>query len=158
MKVCKSCGVEKPIDSFYKNKLMPSGYLNQCIECVKAREKKRRAVKADYLKAYDKARANDPKRVQARKEYAQTEQGKEARLRARKTYLERFPLKRAAHMIFGNAVKRGKIVRADSCSECGSKEKIEGHHDDYTKPLEVRWLCEKCHKAWHKYNEPIYLS
>lgn len=158
MKVCKSCGVEKPIDSFYKNKLMPSGYLNQCIECVKEREKRRRAVKADHLRAYEKARANDPKRVQARKEYAQTEQGKIARQRASKAYQERYPMKYAAKVITRNAIRDGKLIRAESCSECGSKEKVEGHHDDYSKPLEVRWLCEKCHKAWHKYNEPVYLG
>lgn len=156
MKVCKSCGIEKPLDSFYKHKKMPSGYLNQCIDCVKAREKRRRTVKADHLKAYDKARANDPKRVQARKEYAKSEQGKAAHKRACKAYQERYPIKKAAHILLGNAVKNGKILRAEFCSECGSTEKIEGHHDDYTKPLDVRWLCEKCHKEWHKHNEPIY--
>ena len=156
MKVCKSCQEEKDIDQFYKNKLMPSGYLNQCIVCVKAREKRRRAVKSDHLKAYDKARANDPDRIAARKAYAKTEQGKAAHKRASLTYQKRFPIKRAAHIIFGNAIKRGKIIRSCSCSECGSSEKIEGHHDDYTKPLDVRWLCEKCHKEWHRHNDPIY--
>ena len=158
MKVCKTCGTVKDLDHFYAHKKMADGHLNHCIECVKAREIKRRNDNIEKIRAYDRARANDPKRVQARKEYAQSQSGKQAHKRAMEKYKEKFPIKRAAHMIFGNAVKNGKIIRADSCSECKSKVKIEGHHDDYSKPLEVRWLCEKCHKAWHKYNEPVYLG
>jgi ribosomal protein S27AE len=156
MKVCRKCGLEKDLSEFYKKPNMADGHLNHCITCVKAYEKERRLKVADHLKAYEKARMNLPHRVQARKEYMQTEQGKAAHKKALDAYRDRFPIKRAAHMIFGNAVKRGKVTRAGSCSECGSTEKIEGHHDDYTKPLDVRWLCEKCHKEWHKHNDPIY--
>lgn len=37
------------------------------------------------------------------------------------------------------------------CEICG--EKAEAHHDDYNKPLEVRWLCFKHHREWHKTHE-----
>lgn len=43
------------------------------------------------------------------------------------------------------AVKTGKLVRPDICSKCGSKEKIEADHADYSKSLDVVWLCYKCH-------------
>jgi transposase-like protein len=65
-------------------------------------------------------------------------------------------MKYAAHVIVRNAIRNGKFTQANNCSVCDSTEKIEGHHDDYTKPLEVRWLCEKCHKEWHRHNKPIY--
>lgn len=65
-----------------------------------------------------------------------------------------------AHDIFEKAVKRGDIVRPDACEECGEappfkdgRSPIQAHHDDYNKPLEVRWLCQRCHHAWHKTNE-----
>lgn len=37
------------------------------------------------------------------------------------------------------------------CKKCGS-EKSVGHHDDYDKPMSVRWLCQSHHKQWHAAN------
>lgn len=65
-------------------------------------------------------------------------------------------MKRAAHVITGNAIRDGKLIRAEAYESCGSAHKIEAHHDDYTQPLSVRWLCEPCHKEWHRHNEPVY--
>ena len=45
------------------------------------------------------------------------------------------------------AVKRGKL-KVGVCEVCGSTD-VHGHHDDYSKPLEVRWLCPKHHRQWH---------
>lgn len=156
MKACKKCGLEKDLSEFYKKPNMADGHLNHCITCVKAYEKDRRAKVADHLKAYEQARSNLPHRVQARKKYAQTEAGKQAIKRANKAYKERYPFRAVAHNMVSNALRDGKLTKALNCSECGSDEKIEGHHDNYTEPLNVRWLCEKCHKTWHRYNEPIY--
>lgn len=52
-----------------------------------------------------------------------------------------------------NAIKLGKLIRKP-CEICGV-EPTDAHHDNYNKPLEVRWLCRKCHAEWHKDNEPI---
>jgi hypothetical protein len=48
------------------------------------------------------------------------------------------------------AVKLGVIKKPNQCEKCNSTGKIEGHHTDYTKPLEVKWLCKLCHKQEHK--------
>jgi hypothetical protein len=45
------------------------------------------------------------------------------------------------------AIRRGTLTRGP-CETCGS-EKVEGHHDDYLKPLDVRWLCKKHHMDAH---------
>lgn len=50
-------------------------------------------------------------------------------------------------------VERGKIPKLP-CEVCGS-EKSEAHHNDYTKPLEVRWLCLKHHREHHKNEKHI---
>lgn len=55
-----------------------------------------------------------------------------------------------------NALKTGILVK-QPCEICGA-EPAEAHHDDYNKPLEVRWLCKCHHVEWHKNNKPIYFE
>lgn len=45
-------------------------------------------------------------------------------------------------------IKSGKLVKG-ACEVCGSTKNVEAHHDDYDKPLEVRWLCRKHHNEHH---------
>lgn len=65
--------------------------------------------------------------------------------------------KRQARAAMQTATDKGIIKRGDTCEQCGGGGVIEGHHDDYNKPLTVRWLCKKCHFAWHKINKAIPL-
>ena len=58
------------------------------------------------------------------------------------------PEKRKAQTAVQRAVKRGTLVRPEACA-CGNP-KVEGHHADYSKPLEVEWLCRRCHKRKHR--------
>lgn len=67
----------------------------------------------------------------------------------KKAYIERNPEKRKAHIAVGNAVRDGKLVKPDSCPKCGRESRIIGHHSDYSKPLEVEWMCNKCHHSLH---------
>ncbi len=60
-------------------------------------------------------------------------------------------MRSSARNYLHNMMKQGFVKRL-SCEVCGSKENIEGHHDDYTKPLDVRWLC-KVHHVEHHNNE-----
>lgn len=53
------------------------------------------------------------------------------------------PEKRAAHQKVFVAVRAGKLVKKP-CKVCG-KERVEAHHNDYSKPLRVVWLCKKHH-------------
>lgn len=46
------------------------------------------------------------------------------------------------------AVKTGKL-KPQPCVRCG-KKKTETHHDDYTKPLDVVWMCRVCHRKEHR--------
>jgi len=58
-----------------------------------------------------------------------------------------------AHDKIKYAIKKGKIKKSEKCEFCGEKEKLHGHHENYEKPLEVIWLCSRCHVAIHKMNE-----
>ncbi len=55
-----------------------------------------------------------------------------------------------AQDIFRWHVKQGHITRKKRCEECGSRKKIEAHHPDYNKPLEVKYLCQICHIRIHR--------
>lgn len=58
--------------------------------------------------------------------------------------------KRLARQALNAAVRRGEIVRPEACPLCGStRGTMHGHHDDYARPLEVRWMCARCHNALH---------
>lgn len=54
-----------------------------------------------------------------------------------------------------DAIEEGHLVRPDQCEDCGGGGQILGHHDDYSKPLDVRWLCNSCHRKWHNKNEAL---
>ena len=56
---------------------------------------------------------------------------------------------RVAHRIYNAALRSGELVRAESCERCGKGGRIDGHHDDYSKPLNVLWLCPRCHRRRH---------
>jgi predicted Zn-ribbon and HTH transcriptional regulator len=46
------------------------------------------------------------------------------------------------------AIRRGVLVRPPTCQNCGIAGRIEAAHGDYTRPLDVRWLCVPCHRRW----------
>jgi hypothetical protein len=68
-------------------------------------------------------------------------------MRYRVRQMERWPERDAARKAVQDAVRAGKLIR-QPCEKCGEL-KSEGHHDDYTKPLEVRWLCRTHHTEHH---------
>jgi len=156
MKSCRKCGKKKPLSKFYRHKQMLDGHLNICIECVKARVNIYRKENIEQIRAYDRKRSMEPHRVFARKSYAKTKQGKLAIKRAHENYKKNYPIKQKAHNILCNAVRDKKIIAKNSCEQCGSTRFVQGHHDNYTKPLDVRWLCISCHRHWHKHNEPKF--
>lgn len=54
-----------------------------------------------------------------------------------------------AYLKYYWALKIGKLKRG-VCKKCGSTEKTHGHHEDYSKPLDVVWLCPPCHRELHR--------
>lgn len=66
-----------------------------------------------------------------------------------KRYRLRHPDRVDAHRAVWNAKRRGKLTPGE-CEVCGTTIEVEAHHDDYGKPLVVRWLCRKHHRAEHQ--------
>ena len=51
----------------------------------------------------------------------------------------------------GNALLRGDMVKPIKCDVClNESNRLHAHHDDYEMPLEVVWVCHKCHMNIHK--------
>lgn len=60
-------------------------------------------------------------------------------------YLNNNRHKHYARTAVWRAIRDGKIIRPDRCEHCQIVGPVEGDHEDYTKRLEVTWLCKKCH-------------
>lgn len=152
---CIKCEIEKPDTEYYRSTIRANG-TGECKTCTTARVRANRAENIERYRDFDRNRANLPHRVKARKEYAQTEQGKVATARAKEAYYYRHPTRSAAKSAVNHAIRDGKLQKPSQCECCNSKVALHGHHCDYNKPLDVMWLCDPCHKAWHKDNTPIY--
>ena len=132
MKVCFKCKNELDISQFYAHSKMGDGYLGKCKECTKRDSTANRIDKIDYYREYDKMRGN---RITQEKQ-------KEYRSRNVQAYKAR------AKTINSFRYKNKKLVKKP-CEICGSIQ-VYAHHDDYSKPFEVRWLCPSHHSIWHK--------
>ena len=142
---CKICGSTSDTSEFY------AGVRNRCKECHKDKVRENRAKKADYYRFYDAKRFQEDAKVRERhRRYQASDAGKASMNLSRKKWLVANADKRAAHIILGNAVRDGRKVKPDNCEVCGSGGRIHGHHHDYTKPLDVKWLCPTCHRKEHK--------
>ena len=88
------------------------------------------------------------KRLAAAREYAQSESGKAAASRANLKYSLRYPERRVAHWMTSNAIRDGRLRRGP-CAFFGVSLRVHAHHNDYTKPLDIVWLCPEHHRVVH---------
>lgn len=145
-KVCFKCKAEKPFEAFYKHAAMGDGRLGKCKECTKSDVLTHRQVNLENIRAYDRMRASMPHRVVARSTYAKTEAGKASAIRAHKKSELKHPERKKASEMVNNAIRDGRLHR-QPCWVCGLK--AQGHHPDYSRPLDVVWLCSPHHKQAH---------
>lgn len=151
-KFCRQCQTEVCTADYYRHPRTADGLMAVCKACHRANVRANRSANADYYREFDKARASLPHRVEARRDYQKTPEGRAAANRAKRAYLDRNPIKRAAHIACGNAIRDGRLIR-QPCEVCG--DGAQAHHDDYSKPLDVRWLCTTHHAEWHRHNKPL---
>lgn len=154
-KICKKCNIEKPLTDFYRHNGTADGYLNICKNCKKEDGKKYRKENIEKVREYDRNRPNKEERVEKhRKRIEKMKKDNPTKyrkyLKSAKKWNEQNKEKRNAHNKVARALMNGKLIRKSKCEKCSSIEKIEAHHENYSKPLEVIWLCEKCHKDIHR--------
>jgi hypothetical protein len=136
LKQCKGCAKTLSLEAFYAHSRMSDGHLNFCRECVKAKVQHHRTQNIERINEYDRKRSNNPDR--------------KAQLRALTERHLADPVRAKATRATSNAIRDGKLIRPDSCSACKKSCKPDAHHDDYSEPLNVRWLCRSCHCKHHR--------
>ena len=137
MPTCNRCQAEKSQSEFYSG-------VPRCKSCHKA------AVKANYEakmmipewreKELDRQRAKEQRRRSEGK-------ASKAQNTSKHEWRKRNGAKSLAHSRVAQAIRSGKIFKKP-CEKCGDNNS-ESHHDDYSKPLAVRWLCNNHHKEHH---------
>lgn len=133
MKLCRKCNTRKALSEFHHRTASSDGHNSQCKSCQKE---------------YDASRLRDPKRMEMRRAYQSSPAGRSAHNRAAEAWAGKNATKRKAHIAVGNAIRDGKLIKS-GCEVCGNPT-VHGHHDDYAKPLAVRWLCDTHHNEWHR--------
>ena len=120
MKFCTNCDTEQPFLNFFKDKSRQDGHQCWCKACAKKYKAK----------------------------YKLTASCKSSAIRSKMLWENRNPEKLRVHRLTRYAIKRGDLV-PQPCEVCG-KERVDAHHPDYDKPMDVMWLCRKHHKDIHR--------
>lgn len=145
-KICTVCGLPKDIEQFYRNS-RPGGFDARCKPCFNS--------KLRAMRLTDDYRSRNRARMRARKSSENhLARWKQDSIR----YREKYPGKRAAAMAVRTAISNGTLVRPDECERCrkipplmrNGRTSIQAHHEDYSAPLSVMWLCTVCHGARHR--------
>ena len=131
--MCRVCGDSKASSDFYERQVRKCGTVGECKECTKKRVKVR-AMTNDSVREYERVRSRYPHRKQHIQNTA-------------RQWNDKHPEAYKAHYAVTNAVRDGRLTRLP-CLFCGA-DKVHGHHRDYSKPLDVVWLCPRCHHRLH---------
>lgn len=134
LRACKTCGAEKPLGEFppYRANAATTGRRHTCRACW---NKRWGPVVVEHNRRHYQENVNgyrDKKIAQAKRFQAE------------------HPEKKRAHVLVQRALGLGALTR-QPCERCGAG--AEAHHDDYTRPLDVRWLCRLHHSEHHREQE-----
>lgn len=147
VRTCRECGAKSDSSRFYPN------ITTHCAVCWAKSVKAKRDANLDEYRAKDRARSDQPQRVEARREYQLTITAERKSKYIRKNWAK-YPEKRAANVLLGNGVARGIINKPSNCeicnAECSTPKSLHAHHEDYSKPFDVTWMCRTCHGMKHR--------
>ena len=135
-KECTRCGKMLPLTDFSPCAHGRYGRYCRCKKCHAFLARVRRANKSQRERARQSHRAW---RKRNRADAAAAAQG----------WKRRNPAKYRAHEAVRAAVVGGLLVRPDRCAACDCAGRVVAHHADYARPLDVEWLCRRCHSRRH---------
>ena len=133
-RICIRCRISKTRAEFHRNRLALGGTTNICRACRPAYEA---GVRERIRRDPEWARRRRLSQNAGQKKWRKTAKGR---------------LHNAAVKMVHLALHFGMLHR-QPCEVCGAT-KVQAHHTDYTKPLEVHWLCHAHHRAAHSRSSP----
>lgn len=165
-KICTVCCESLDLSLFYNQKAGKHGRMARCKCCVNKKNKEwannNRERVNQHKRNYrdnNKEKADESKQKWLSKN---KNHHKDYYKRNREKLIERTkerfrlnPIKVSARAAVTYAIKAGNIIKPDQCELCERHARLEAHHCDYSKKLDVMWICRKCHVDWHKNNEAI---
>ena len=141
MKFCMKCCFSKHESEFYHHPKGKDGLFPYCKECHKAyaRENSRlpknmEARRIRDRKRFQRIKGTDKYKISVRRRHYRWNHSNRDKIKC--------------HNAVYHALKRGTLTRLP-CQACGSTLQVEAHHEDYSKPLNVVWLCNSCHRHRH---------
>ena len=140
MKICYHCKQSKPDKEFNKDNHKTDGLYSYCMTCCRPKSTEWNTLNKD------KARAKVARYYAKHKEKIISKQ---------KIRHEKYPPIRRARWMVAEAIKAGRLL-IEPCAVCRATESVQGHHEDYTKPLRVLWLCASHHTKIHNNMTPTY--
>lgn len=130
-----------PLTAFGKNRAKADGLSDDCRECHRVAAAKRRAEFPELTREQTAKSASRPEAVLAKRKYMSEYQ-------RRPDVKQRHKARNAVK----DALLSGRMVRpqcCEACESCPPPRDLHAHHADYSRPLDVRWLCRQCHAKVH---------
>jgi hypothetical protein len=131
-KTCFRCERDLPRSEFYRHAETSDGLLGKCKDCTKA-----------DVKAYKAT----PRGRELTRGWKTTPRSLRLNVARSQRQRKAEPEKYKARSAVGHALRKGSLTRKP-CELCGDK-KSQAHHEDYSRPLDVIWLCFYCHREAH---------
>ena len=145
IKTCSKCEGEKLLKAFHKDAQAKSGRQSVCKEC------RSKYMQKPEIKKQQRSYRGTAEHKERMREYNRTYKATPKY----KTYLKKYKkrdevlIRIKANSAINSALVAGNITRPNSCSSCATECTPDGHHPDYSKPLDVIWLCRTCHTKAH---------
>ena len=139
MILCSMCKKTLPFSEYHRDRSCRRGWKYKCKRCSVLWRRNHWNVNPDVRQEH----------IRQGSVRAKTKSGKQSHILSVEKWKDANKIATKAQRALRSAIKRGNIVR-QPCEVCG-EVKSHGHHDDYSKPFAVIWLCSRHHKARHIY-------
>lgn len=161
-KKCKKCKKVKKVDEFYEDKRFKDGYFYMCRRCSCEKNKEWAKKNKEHLIKYRSLYYDKNKNTLLKKSKLYYEKNKKRMMKQSKERKKELlktdygKQQSKCWKLIERLIKQGKLKRKP-CLICGNL-RSQAHHEDYAKPKEITWLCNKHHRELHRKRRHAFLN